>query len=283
MAKSLESTSENVIELEGGSEFSAFVSVVVNGILEVTLGLDDPISMPYGAMLHPFCEQLQSLYQLFAQLRDKMGLCLARADHHIEDIREGVLSGFSWEYLRLIKALHAISKIYKGAGESIITMLEMGGSTFQYLVLRDAIKDVYDCESHNTNWIFEYKGLLSFEARWHLARKFFQYLMEDLEDVPAADLEMLVDRSELLADSCGFIIQADPGSLQDGLSIQFKNEIATGPGVLREWLDLVCKGIFDPGNALFTTNPNNHRSFYINPGKGLLHCTCFNGQLAYVV
>jgi E3 ubiquitin-protein ligase NEDD4 len=52
--------------------------------------------------------------------------------------------------------------------------------------------------------------------------------------------------------------------------MEFKNEEATGPGVLREWFFLVTQAIFDPQNALFVACPSDRRRFYPNPGKLLL-------------
>jgi E3 ubiquitin-protein ligase NEDD4 len=49
--------------------------------------------------------------------------------------------------------------------------------------------------------------------------------------------------------------------------MEFKNEDATGPGVLREWFVLVCKEIFNPKNALFVACPNDHRRFFPNAGE----------------
>lgn len=49
--------------------------------------------------------------------------------------------------------------------------------------------------------------------------------------------------------------------------MEFKNEEATGPGVLREWFFLVCQALFNPQNALFVPCPNDRRRFYPNHGK----------------
>lgn len=79
--------------------------------------------------------------------------------------------------------------------------------------------------------------------------------------------EMLIDRAQLLAESFEYIAHSDPRSLHNGLFMEFKNEEATGPGVLREWFFLVCQAIFDQQNALFVACPNDRRRFYPNPGK----------------
>ncbi|KAJ0575019.1 putative HECT domain, Ubiquitin-like domain, Ubiquitin-like domain superfamily [Helianthus annuus] len=79
--------------------------------------------------------------------------------------------------------------------------------------------------------------------------------------------EMLIDRSQLLAESFEYISGAEPGALRSGLFMEFKNEEATGPGVLREWFFLVCQAIFDPQNALFLVCPNDRRRFFPNPAS----------------
>ncbi|KAG6394133.1 hypothetical protein SASPL_144712 [Salvia splendens] len=49
--------------------------------------------------------------------------------------------------------------------------------------------------------------------------------------------------------------------------LAFKNEEATGPSVLLEWVFLVCQAIFNPQNALFVAWSNDCRRFYPSPGK----------------
>lgn len=85
---------------------------------------------------------------------------------------------------------------------------------------------------------------------------------EDYEEIH----EMLIDRSQILAESFEYFSQAGPETLRAGLFMEFKNEEATGPGVLREWFCLVCQAIFNPQNALFLACPNDRRRFFPNPG-----------------
>ncbi|KAG6418731.1 hypothetical protein SASPL_120935 [Salvia splendens] len=47
--------------------------------------------------------------------------------------------------------------------------------------------------------------------------------------------EMLIDSSHLLAKSFEYMKHADIDSLHAGLFMEFKNEEATGPGVIQEW------------------------------------------------
>ncbi|MCD7454458.1 hypothetical protein HAX54_024897 [Datura stramonium] len=90
--------------------------------------------------------------------------------------------------------------------------------------------------------------------------------------------EMLIDRSQLLSESFEYIAHADPESLRGGLFMEFKNEEATGPGVLREWFFLACQAIFNPQNV-FVACPNDRRSFS-NPAskEGICRARNPNGR-----
>lgn len=79
--------------------------------------------------------------------------------------------------------------------------------------------------------------------------------------------EMLINRSNLLAESFESITGAEIAALHGPMHIGFINEEATGPGVLREWFLLVCQAIFNPQNALFVACPTDRRRFFPNPCK----------------
>ncbi|KAH8485960.1 hypothetical protein H0E87_027413, partial [Populus deltoides] len=94
---------------------------------------------------------------------------------------------------------------------------------------------------------------------------------------------MLIDRSQLLAESFEYIVHANSDALHGGLFLEFKNEEATGPGVLREWFFLVTQALFDPQNALFVPCPSDRRRFYPNPASKVdpmhLEYFTFSGRL----
>ncbi|XP_069145086.1 E3 ubiquitin-protein ligase UPL5-like isoform X1 [Solanum lycopersicum] len=79
--------------------------------------------------------------------------------------------------------------------------------------------------------------------------------------------EMLICRSRLFEESFKYIGHASPRSLQGQLFMQFENEEATGPGVLRERFSLVCEAIFNTQHALFVSCPNDGRRFFPNPAS----------------
>ncbi|TVU05242.1 hypothetical protein EJB05_48400, partial [Eragrostis curvula] len=110
------------------------------------------------------------------------------------------------------------------------------------------------------SWIARHRDLLGFEARRHLA-------MTMLPKLAAAvgGHKMLVDRSRLLSDSFGSIAHATPEKLRAGLSVEFKHEYATGPGVRREWFCMVLQALFNQRQVLFSACPSDRRRFFVNP------------------
>ncbi|GAY35348.1 hypothetical protein CUMW_015780, partial [Citrus unshiu] len=94
----------------------------------------------------------------------------------------------------------------------------------------------------------EHKDVTTFDSRKYLVMMMFPDVKEDYEELH----EMLIDRSQLLAESFEYIARAEPEALRGGLFLEFKNEEATGPA------------LFNPQNALFVPCPNDRRSFYPN-------------------
>ncbi|XP_026451303.1 E3 ubiquitin-protein ligase UPL5-like [Papaver somniferum] len=91
--------------------------------------------------------------------------------------------------------------------------------------------------------------------------------------------EMLINREQLLAESFEYISKADAKDLRSGrLFMEFKNEVATGPGVLREWFCAVCQAICNPQNALYLAFPDDRRRFFPNPASdvNLLYLNYFH-------
>jgi len=117
--------------------------------------------------------------------------------------------------------------------------------------------------SETIRWITRHRDLLEFEARRHLAMAMLPELVRGANAPPPH--EMLIDRGRLLPDSFGYIAHATPQELRAVLSVAFKHEQATGPGVLREWFCLVCQALFNPRLVLFSACPQDRRRFFINP------------------
>jgi hypothetical protein len=107
-------------------------------------------------------------------------------------------------------------------------------------------------------------------------------MFPDLND-ESLGYEMLIDRSQLLAESFEYISQANSTSLEDGLFMEFRNEEGTGPGVIREWLVLVCQEIFNPEHALFVACPNDRRRFFPNAGEFRFEFKMHNFTLLHAI
>lgn len=162
-----------------------------------------------------------------------------------------------YQYLVILMELNNIFKFYPGFGKLLWTTLRERKLSLCYLI----IKYARSCDDYG--WISEHKEVTNFECRRHLAMMLLPEIRDENDDV----LEMLIKRSQLLEESFEYIAHAEADTLRAGLLLEFKDEEATGPGVLREWFILVCQAIFDPQNALFVACPNDRRRFFPNPGK----------------
>ncbi|CAN6167420.1 unnamed protein product [Urochloa humidicola] len=155
--------------------------------------------------------------------------------------------------LVLLTELDFISAIYEDVGHNLQLVLMAHMAPLNALVR---------CSKRNERlyWLVKHKNLLCFEARRNLV---FMMLPEGKDDFGELH-EMLIDRSHLLDESFNYISQAKHSELRGGLFMEFKNEEATGPGVLREWFCLVCQALFSPKQVLFSPCPEDKRRFYLN-------------------
>lgn len=248
------------------NDFSSFVVPVRNEI-KGDMGFSRPIKVPLSEDLRDqplrYADEIVILHGVFVDLLSKLGTCLEKIESHMNNVLKqdsDTLCAGSCHYLTILKELYNISKIYDGC-ESLFweTMARRKGA-FCYLIVRCAKR------SEDHNWILECKEVTNFEARRHLA----MMMLPEVKDEYGELHEMLIDRSHLLAESFEYVARADAESLRAGLFMEFKNEEATGPGVLREWFFLVCQAIFNPQNALFVACLNDRRRFFPNPGMDFL-------------
>ncbi|KAJ7946380.1 E3 ubiquitin-protein ligase UPL5 [Quillaja saponaria] len=201
-------------------------------------------------------KEIEILRVIFRELLQKMDDCLREMEVLV--VKEGDVIYSAWsQYLSVLKELSNMSKLYHGAEIELWTVLRLRRRSLCLLILK------YAKQSDNHQWILGHNDVTDFESRRHLAMMMFPEVKEDYEELH----EMLIDRSQLLAESFEYIAHAEPESLLGGLFMEFKNEEATGPGVLREWFFLVCQAIFNPENALFVACPNDRRRFFPNPAS----------------
>nr|XP_027085814.1 E3 ubiquitin-protein ligase UPL5-like isoform X1 [Coffea arabica] len=217
-------------------------------------GIAGQCNVPY------YADEIKSLRVIFDDLLGKMDLCLKKLEEHLAAAEKGkgehLLPGWC-QYLTILKELGSISKLYKGAEEIFWTHMGQRKVALCYLVLKFAKR------SDDNDWITDHKEVTNFEVRRHLAMMLLPEVKDDYEELH----EMLIDRSQLLSESFEYIANAASDSLRAGLFMEFKNEEATGPGVLREWFFLVCQEIFNPQNALFKACPKDRRRFFPNPAS----------------
>ncbi|TQD86710.1 hypothetical protein C1H46_027733 [Malus baccata] len=218
-----------------------------------------PASLKGGTFRHPlYGEEIELLHAIYADLLKKMDECLGKMEESLagKGRVEGDVAHSGWsQYLAVLKELSGISMLYQSWEEQFKTIMRLRRAALCALVVK------YATRSDDHQWLIKHKDVLDFESRRHLAMMMFPDVKEDYEELH----EMLIDRSQILAESFEYIRRAEPESLHGGLFMEFKNEEATGPGVLREWFFLVCQAIFNPQNALFVACPNDCRRFYPNP------------------
>ncbi|PON33059.1 Ubiquitin [Parasponia andersonii] len=242
------------------SDFTAFLLPLRTAIDEKvgSKGLI-PVLLNERDSKHPSYGKEMFLYYIFDNLLRKMDVCLQQIGENSSG--KGKSDGDShtrWsQYLAILKELNSISKLYEGAEQKFWTVMMLRKSSLWSLIVK------YAKQTDDHQWILDHKDVLDFESRRHFAMMMFPEVKEDYDELH----EMLIDRSQLLAESFEYIARADPESLHRGLFMEFKNEEATGPGVLREWFFLVCQAIFNPENALFVACPNDPRRFYPNPAS----------------
>ncbi|XP_054803591.1 E3 ubiquitin-protein ligase UPL5 isoform X2 [Prosopis cineraria] len=199
------------------------------------------------------------IHLIFSELLQKMDQCLKKMQEFVaaKEREEGDNLPAWSQYLSILKELYHLSQLYEGAEEEFWSVLRHQRSMLVLLITQ------YAKRTDDHQWILEHKHVTNFESRRHLVMLMFPDVKEDYEELH----EMLIDRSQLLAESFEYIARAEPESLHAGLFMEFKNEEATGPGVLREWFFLVCQALFNPQNALFVACPNDQRRFLPNPAS----------------
>jgi len=242
-------------------DFTAFLMPLRTGIKEQQAINGSMTPDRSKDILH--ANEIEYLHCLYIQLLNKIDECLKTMDQSLagQEMMEGDNLYPAWShYLSILKELYQISKLYDGAEEKLWSVLRRHRNVLCLLIVR------YAKRTDEHQWILEHRCVTNFESRRHLAMMMFPEVKEDYEELH----EMLIDRSHLLVESFEYIARAEPESLHAGLFMEFKNEEATGPGVLREWFLLVSQAIFNPQNALFVACPNDGRRFFPNPGKFLL-------------
>uniref|UniRef100_A0A0E0ETE3 HECT-type E3 ubiquitin transferase n=1 Tax=Oryza meridionalis TaxID=40149 RepID=A0A0E0ETE3_9ORYZ len=211
------------------------------------------------------------LHEMSMNLLNRVDECLKRLemDLSLSSENRGVnLSQSRWvarsHMLVMLTQLDFISMIYEDLAHNLRLVL---------LAHRDPLNALVHCSKRNEHlhWLVKHKDLLCFESR----RNLVLMMLPEGKDEYGELHEMLIDRQHLLDESFEYIIQARPSELRSGLFMEFKNEEATGPGVLREWFCMVCQALFSPQQVLFSPCPSDRQRFFLNGrriiGLALMH------------
>ncbi|KAG5561190.1 hypothetical protein RHGRI_004270 [Rhododendron griersonianum] len=244
------------------SDLTAFLVPLCTAIVEHRGSMGSiPLPMREGDYkLSCYATEIKSLHVVFdalvgslEQSLEKLEECLA-----VKEKGEGEhLPLGCAHYLTILKDMNSLSSLYCGAQDKFGRILKRRKVAVCHLIIK------YATRSNDQRWLLKRKGVMDFECRRHFAMMMLPEAKEDYEEIH----EMLIDRSQILAESFEYFSQAGPETLRAGLFMEFKNEEATGPGVLREWFCLVCQAIFNPQNALFLACPNDRRRFFPNPAS----------------
>ncbi|CAH8297029.1 unnamed protein product [Eruca vesicaria subsp. sativa] len=217
-----------------------------------------PIALPLRSTVLE--AEVGRVWQIFGRLLNTMNICMLKIESKLggRGVANTETMALKWgQYLNILKIVSSMSELYQGGKEQVVSLINSRKVPFCALIL----KFVKRGDDHA--WISEYKEATTFECRRHLAMMLFPDGKEDYEEMH----EMLIDRSNLLAESFEYISKASPGGLHGGLFMEFKNEEATGPGVLREWFYLVCQELFSPKGSLFLRSADDCRRFSPNPAS----------------
>ena len=203
-------------------------------------------------------QEFSIMVETFFRLLNKMDSCLEELEKLLPTKSENL---GCYQYVAIIMELNNMSKHFPDLAKQFWTTLRNRKLSFSYLIIKYASKE------DDYEWISVHKEVTNFECRRHLAMMLLARVSD--EDNNLIQEIMLIDRSRLLEDSFEYIAHSEAETLRASLDLQFKDEEATGPGVLREWFVLVCQAIFDPRNALFVACPNDRRRFFPNSGNQL--------------
>uniref|UniRef100_A0A453L3V5 HECT-type E3 ubiquitin transferase n=1 Tax=Aegilops tauschii subsp. strangulata TaxID=200361 RepID=A0A453L3V5_AEGTS len=201
------------------------------------------------------------LHEMSMNLLKRVDECLKRLEMDLSSLSSdtrGVIENQPiWvtrlHILAILTELDFISGIFEDVAHNL---------RFVLLAHKAPLNALVRCSKRNEHlhWLKKHKDLLCFEARRNLVLMLFSEGKDDYGELH----EMLIDRSRLLDESFEYITQAKPSELHSGLFMEFKNEEATGPGVLREWFCMVSQALFSPQQVLFLPCPNDQRRFYLN-------------------
>ncbi|XP_047333248.1 E3 ubiquitin-protein ligase UPL5-like [Impatiens glandulifera] len=227
-------------------------------------------------------KEIKFIYDVCIDLLEKIDVHLEKIENLLSIKSKRELNNFDlpgFYYFSTLKIIHCLSKVYSGASEMFHRKLKERKIALNYLLMyKTKTKEI-------VAWISEYDDVIDFKSRRKLVRNMFPkltHVVDDddgdfvdddvvMDDVVVDDGNLntiIIERSKLLEESFNSFSLTSSVVLKSNFSIKFKNEVAHGPGVVREWLFLVCQDIFNPSsNDLFVACPSDLRRVYPNPAS----------------
>ncbi|KAL2932303.1 E3 ubiquitin-protein ligase UPL5 [Bienertia sinuspersici] len=168
----------------------------------------------------PLADEVNHLFLIFSDLLCWIDKCLHKLELCLALNSDVEIYTSRWsQCLAILKELHSISRLYPGSDDRFQTTMRQYKAGIRILILK------YAKRADDNSWLIKHKDALDFESKRHLAMLLFPEVTEDYDEL----FEMLIDRSNLLAESYEYIYKAESSSLHAGLFMQFKDEEATGP------------------------------------------------------
>ncbi|KAI3893402.1 hypothetical protein MKX03_029037 [Papaver bracteatum] len=198
--------------------------------------------------------EISQFHSDFSRLLTRLDLGLHSLEKAIWGARGKLKFNTGWSlFLFVLKELHNISKLYGDGEERLSTTFREHPVAINYLIRHSKRGDDH-------LWLLKYDTAIDFKSRRHLMVMMFPEVKDDNGKLH----KLLINRSLLFKESFELIAHVSPKSLHNGIFVEFKDEVATGHGVLREWILLVCQALFSPENSLFVECPGDRRRFFPN-------------------
>ncbi|KAI3875731.1 hypothetical protein MKW92_030953 [Papaver armeniacum] len=198
--------------------------------------------------------EISQFHTDFSRLLTTIELGLHSLEEAIWGARGKLKFNTGWSlFLFILKELHNISKLYGDGEERLSTTFQEHPRAINYLIGHSKRGDDH-------LWLLKYDSAIDFKSRRHLMVMMFPEVKDDNEKLH----KLLINRLLLFKESFELIAHVSPKSLHNGIFVEFKDEVAMGHGVLREWLLLVCQALFSPENSLFLECPEDRRRFFPN-------------------
>ncbi|KAH9618188.1 hypothetical protein KSS87_001502 [Heliosperma pusillum] len=205
--------------------FSVFLKPILTMLeRELAAAPDSYKAMSKGKEAGKVCllsNVVDRLYYLFSDLLSRVETCMLEMEGCLDINNKKDAQAFptSWShYLSIFKEMRNIALLYPGLEVRLLTLMR------EKKVVVNALVVLYATCADDHAWLLKLKDVLDFESRRHLALLMFPEVNGNYEDYEGH--EMLIDRSQLLAESFEYIYNAEPSSLQAGLFMGFVNEEA---------------------------------------------------------